>query len=74
MTKFEKELKDWFDDRGYSELKKLGFAGTLKFYYMGIKEEDRGDPSEIAEALGLSNQEWNTWEDIWYKKDSWFNQ
>lgn len=75
MSKIEKELKEWFDEFNYNTLKKAGLAGCMKAYYLGMQPENTYDsPDEIANELGLTNQEWSTWERIWYNKESWFNQ
>jgi len=31
-------------------------------------------PDEVANDLGLSTWEYNYWDDLYYKKNSWFNK
>lgn len=75
MGKMETELKEWFDQYRYDNLKRIGLAGTMKAYYLDlIPKIDTLEPKEMADKLGLNNYEFTTWQHIWFDKDSWFNQ
>lgn len=72
---FEKDLKQFIEDLGYSNCKKAGLGATMKAFYLGTGLDTYGsDFDEVANELELSRKESNYWEDLWYKKDSWFNQ
>lgn len=76
MSNLEKDIKDFVDNVGKSTCKKAGLSATMKAFYLGMtpSTEDSGDFDEVANELELSRKEANYWEDMWYKKDSWFNQ
>lgn len=72
--KFDKEVQQFIEELGYHNCRKAGLGATMKAFYLGIGLEPSGDFDEIANELELSRKETNYWEDLWYKKDSWFNQ
>ena len=76
MKKLDKEVKEFVEEVGYNICKKAGLGATISAFYMGMTPDpnDNGDFDDIANELGLLGKEVNYWEDLWYKKDSWFNQ
>ena len=75
MSRLETELKEWFDEFDYNTLKRVGLAGCMRSYYLGLPPEAiAASPDEVASDLDLSNYEWSTWERIWYNRESWFNR
>lgn len=69
------EVKEFITEVGKSVCKKAGLAATVSAFYLGNypNPNDTGDFDEVANELGLSRKDANYWEDLWYKKDSWFN-
>ena len=49
---------------------RCGYAGIPK----GHKLYKKHYSDEVANDLGLSTREYNYWDDLYYKKNSWFNQ
>lgn len=70
------EVKEFINDIGKNICKKAGFASTVVAFYEGRTPDINfaGDFDEIANELGLTEKEIKYWEDLWYKKNSWFNQ
>ena len=76
MKKLEKEIQAFVGTVGYNACKKAGLGPTMFAFYSGMNPDSQfgGEWDEVANALGISSKEANYWEEIWYKKDSWFNQ
>ena len=72
----DKDVKEFVENvGGYTVCRHAGLAATMQAFYCGVDlSNNSADSSEIADDLGLSNGEYNYWVDLWYKKDSWFNQ
>ena len=70
------KVKKFVDDVGRNECKKAGLGAMMKAFYCGLRlsECSRRSSDEIANDLGLSTREFYYWEDLYYKKDSWFNK
>ena len=71
----ENDIKEFCKEFGYGTVKRAGIANTVKAYYMGIDLEfdEDADFDEVARELDMSRKEYNYWEDLFYKKDSWLN-
>lgn len=72
----EKDIKKFVEDVGYGTCKRAGLGPTMAAFYAGMTPDPSygGEWDEVVNELGIPMREANYWEDIWYKKDSWFNQ
>ena len=75
LKSLDKEVKQFVDDYGKSVCKKAGLAGCINSFYCGLDIRPiESSADEIANELGLFRKEFEYWEDLFYKKDSWLNQ
>lgn len=61
---------------GYNACKRAGLCAMMQAYYCGmhLNECDKNaSPDEIASDLELTTREYDYWDDLYYRKDSWFN-
>ena len=73
--KFDKAVQQFIEELGYHNCRKAGLGATMKAFYLGTDLDIySSDFDEVANELELSRKDANYWEDLWYKKDSWFNQ
>lgn len=74
--KFDQEVKEFVEEVGKSVCKKAGIAATIVSFYTGVNPNSNnvGSFDEVVNELELSRKEIDYWEDLWYKKDSWFNK
>lgn len=74
LKSLDKEIKQFVNDYGKAICHKAGLAGMINSFYCGtaIMPCD-ASAEEIANDLGLSSKEFDYWEDLYYKKSSWFN-
>jgi hypothetical protein len=62
---------------GYGVCRRAGLSAMMQAFYCGMRLSDctgEASPDEVANDLGLSTREYNYWDDLYYKKNSWFNQ
>ena len=65
------------DVGGYSVCRRAGLSAMMQAFYCGMRLSDctsEASPDEVANDLGLSTIEYNYWDDLYYKKNNWFNQ
>lgn len=77
IKQLDKRVKDFVDEVGVNECKKVGLSAMMQAFYCGMRLNDclgAASPDEVANDLGISVQEYNYWDDLYYKKDSWFNK
>lgn len=74
--KFEDSVKKFVKEVGVRECHKAGLAAMMMAFYCGTELEYDccAGADEVANDLGISAREFNWWDDLYYKKDSWFNQ
>ena len=73
FRKLDSEVKKFVAEVGKSECKRAGLGSMMQAFYCGMELGPSVDPYEVGEDLGLSSMEFNYWEDLFYKKNSWFN-
>lgn len=72
---FDEEVRMYFTQMEKSEVKGASVGQLMQSYYLGLPiNECQGDAGEIADGLGMSDDEYAYWEDLAYKKDSWLNK
>ena len=75
IDKLDKEVEEFVNDCGKSICKRAGLAGMMNSFYCGLDiRPSEASEDEIANDLELSKQEFEYWENLFYKKDSWLNQ
>lgn len=77
LKKLDTQVKDFVDEVGKAECTKYGLSAMMSAFYCGMRLSDcasNASPDEVADDLGLSSREYNYWDDLYYKKDSWFNK
>ena len=73
----DKKVKDFVNEVGINECKKAGLSAMMSAFYCGMRLSDctsAASPDEVANDLGLSTSEYYYWDDLYYKKNSWFNK
>ena len=72
----DEKIKKFVEEVGVKECNRAGLAAMMTAYYCGMHLEYNccASPDEVANDLGISAQEYNYWDDLYYKKDSWFNK
>lgn len=74
LKQLDKEVKKFVAEVGRDECKKYGLSAMMQAFYCGMYLEPCDySPDEVANDLGISNAEYNYWDDLYYKKSSWFN-
>ena len=75
-TELDKKVKEFVEEIGVEECKKAGLAAMMSAFYCGMHLDYtcNAGPDEVANDLGLSSWEYNYWDDLYYKKNSWFNK
>lgn len=77
MDELDKEVRQFVEDNGFYNCHQIGLAGLMNAFYCSIPIEQSNlisvSADEVANDLGLSRKEFEYWEDLYYKKTSWFN-
>lgn len=72
----EQKIKEFVKEVGVKECHKAGLAAMMQAYYCGMDLDYHccAGADEVANDLGISTREYNYWDELYYRKDSWFNQ
>lgn len=73
LKMLDKEVKQFVSEVGKTNCKHAGLGSMMQAFYCGMELGPSVDPYEVGTDLGLSSKEFDYWEDLFYKKNSWFN-
>ena len=73
LKMLDKEVKQFVSEVGKANCKRVGLGSMMQAFYCGMELGPSVDPYEVGTDLGLSSKEFDYWEDLFYKKNSWFN-